>query len=421
MTSKRRDSKGRVLRSGESQRSDGKYMFRYTDNSGTRQTVYSWKLVETDRIPSGKRECEALRVIESKVLKDKEDGIRGMDAKKLTLNEAFSQFMDIRTDLQGTTRCNYLELYNSHVRDTIGNKPIGSFQYSSIYQFYMVLKQEDSLAISSIQKINSILGQMFESAVRDDIIRKNPATGVMRDLMKRLKEEPKKKSALTIYQQERLLDYAYASPQFKRYAPLFTVLLGTGMRIGEALGLTWGDIDFDQNVIFVTHSLSYKRRENGKCEYHVSAPKTKSGIRTIPMFQDVSMAFKREKETSPQGTPPFVVDGYKDFVFLNTAGKVYTTAFISQVIQNFVSSYNRDEFSSARKDARQPAFLPPISAHTFRHTFCTRLCENETNLKVIQEVMGHKTIRTTMDVYSDATAQLMQVSFQHLEGKIRLS
>lgn len=75
MTGKRKDSRGRVLRNGEVQRSDGKYMFRYTDAEGERHSVYSWKLVETDKIPNGKRCKEALRTIEQRVLKDLDDGI----------------------------------------------------------------------------------------------------------------------------------------------------------------------------------------------------------------------------------------------------------------------------------------------------------------------------------------------------------
>ena len=62
-----------------------------------------------------------------------------------------------------------------------------------------------------------------------------------------------------------------------------------------------------------------------------------------------------------------------------------------------------------------------FSAHNLRHTFCTRLCENETNLKVIQEIMGHRNIETTMDVYNEATKEKKMSSFANLEGKIRVS
>ncbi len=75
MSEKRRDSKGRVLRNGESQRSDGKYMFRYTDGTGERHTVYSWKLVSTDKLKEGQRDSQALRDMEKRILKDLDDSI----------------------------------------------------------------------------------------------------------------------------------------------------------------------------------------------------------------------------------------------------------------------------------------------------------------------------------------------------------
>ena len=90
------------------------------------------------------------------------------------------------------------------------------------------------------------------------------------------------------------------------------------------------------------------------------------------------------------------------------------------MIQNIVTDYNREETLNAAKEKRDPLYIPKISAHILRHTFCTRICENETNLGVIKDVMGHKNIRTTMNVYNEATVQAKQASFSNLEGKIRL-
>ena len=421
MNERRRDSKGRVLRSGEAQRSDGKYMFRYTDADGVRRTVYSWKLVETDRVQEGKRCKEALRTMEQRVLKDVEDGIHTDKANK-TVNDMFREFIDTRSELRETTRSNYICLYDKHVRNDFGRKKISNVRTSDIYKFYMSLSNDSNLRVSSIQSINAVIWQMFESATKDNLIRRNPAEGVMKDVMRKLKEEPAVRHALTIEQQSNLLDYVYGTNRYKRYSVLFTVLLGTGMRIGEALGLTWNDIDFKNNVIRVNHSLSYKNTSNGGYEYRVSSPKTKAGIRTIPMFQEVRKALQSEKRLHKQKNKiRFAVDGYSDFVFLNSAGKVFTPTFFFDVIQNIVEDYNRDELLASQTEKREPHYIPRISAHTFRHTFCTRLCENESNLKVIQDVMGHKNIRTTMNVYSEATAQAKQHSFQELEGKIKLA
>ena len=418
---KRRDSKGRVLRSGEIQRSDGEYMFRYTDAEGERHSVYSWKLVETDKPPSGKRCKEALRTIEQRVLKDIDEGIHAGTASDVTINALFDAFMGTRTELRPTTRSAYLCLYNKHVRYAIGRKLIGSVKYSDIYKFYMSLSTDSGLKVSTIQTINTILWQLFRMAEKDNLIRRNPVSGAMNDIAKNLKEEPKERHALTIEQQSALLGYVYGNRKYQRYAALITVLLGTGMRIGEALGLTWNDVDFQNNRIFVEHSLSYKSSEHNDYEYHISSTKTKAGIRTIPMFKDVRTTLQDIKRSQENVTnPKFAVDGYTDFIFLNSAGKVFTPSFIFDTIQNIVSNYNKDETVLSRREGRTPCFLPKISAHIFRHTFCTRLCENEPNLKVIQEVMGHKNIRTTMDVYNEATEKAKQTSFENLEGKIKL-
>ena len=74
-----------------------------------------------------------------------------------------------------------------------------------------------------------------------------------------------------------------------------------------------------------------------------------------------------------------------------------------------------------KKEQREPELLPHFSVHNLRHTFCTRFCENETNLKIIQEIMGHADISTTMNIYNEATKEKKIESFANLEGKIKIS
>ena len=121
MITKRRDNKGRVLREGESQREDGMYMYRYTDQSGTRRTVYSWRLVEIDAIPAGKRKCKSLREKEKQISRDIDDGIHSYDASAVIVDDLFKRFMELRIDLKEATRCNYKRLYISHVQPYIGH------------------------------------------------------------------------------------------------------------------------------------------------------------------------------------------------------------------------------------------------------------------------------------------------------------
>lgn len=99
---------------------------------------------------------------------------------------------------------------------------------------------------------------------------------------------------------------------------------------------------------------------------------------------------------------------------------MFTPAYVFDTIQHITSTYNREEYFNAEKEGRDPCYLPKFSAHILRHTFCTRLCENERNLKIIQDVMGHRNIRTTMDVYNEATESKKLESFHSLDGKIKV-
>ena len=89
------------------------------------------------------------------------------------------------------------------------------------------------------------------------------------------------------------MDYIANHPVYYHWWPMFTVLLGTGCRIGEALGLRWEDLDFERRTISINHSLVYyPTLESGKSELRVSLPKTEAGIRSIPMLDSVKDAFE---------------------------------------------------------------------------------------------------------------------------------
>ena len=115
------------------------------------------------------------------------------------------------------------------------------------------------------------------------------------------------------------------------------------------------------------------------------------------------------------------VDGYSGFIFSNRYGDCLSPHCINRAIERISRDYNAQEAEQAKKERREPIILPHFSAHNLRHTFCTRFCENETNLKVIQEIIGHADISTTMDIYNEATKEKKQESFANLEGKIKIS
>lgn len=420
MPDKRKDCKGRTLRNGETQLPDGRYKFRYTDESGERRTVYSWKLVETDKLKEGQRGQESLREKEKRILKDLDDHIRTKSAEQVTVNDMFERFMDVRADLRGSTRICYRDLFSAHVYPAIGNRSIGKVKPTEIRQMYQEAVTKHGVAPSTVQKVHSIVYQIFDMAVVDNLIRANPSSNAFRYFAKSNEVVSKPREALTVEQQEKFIDFVYSSHIYSRLGNLFTVLLGTGLRIGEALALTWDDIDFDTGVITIYKTMSYKMGEDGKYGYRISQPKTAAGNREIPMLDEVKAALLREKSCQ-KPRKKFVVAGYTGFVFLNSAAQVYTNSFLYDAIQGIVETYNREELAKSKLEKRQPVYLPKISAHIFRHTFCTRMCEQDVNLKILQDVMGHRNIRTTMEVYAMATREKKQDVIKEMNGKFKLS
>ena len=420
MIEKRRDNKGRILRNGEVQRPAGKYMFRYTDSTGQRRAVYSWKLVSTDRLKEGQRGTQSLRDKEKSILKDLDDKIKTNDAEHTTVDDLFRQFMDIRKDLKESTRCCYGDIYSKHIKPVIGGRPISKIKPTEIQKLYQTMVSDGGVNPTTAQKAHSIIYQIFENAVMDNIIRTNPASNAFRNFRKTTELSPTCREPLTIEQQAVFIDYIYASRKYSRLANLFTVLLGTGMRIGEALGLRWCDCDFEEGIIRVTHTLMYKRGEDGDYRYRISSPKTEAGNREIPMFDAVKDALLRERDKKSGNRKKFVVNGYTDFVFLNNSGQVYTQSFIYDAIQGITTSYNKEEYAKALEENRQPRYLPKISAHILRHTFCTRMCESDVNIKVLQDIMGHRNIRTTMETYAKAMKDKKVETMQALNGAFKI-
>lgn len=421
MAEKRKDNKGRILKDNEFQRPDGQYMYRYYDFSGNMKYVYSWKLVDTDTIPKGKRQCISLREKEAEILKDKHNGLDTAKAKKITLNDMFEKYISSKTELKASTRGNYLYMYNNYVRDVIGNKKIADIKYSDIKNYYNSLINQNGFKPNSMEIIHTILHPTFTMAVRDDIINKNPTDGVMSEIKKSHNWDKGKRHALTVEQQTAFINYVKESPIYNGWLNLFTAFLGTGCRVGELIGLRWCDCDFKNRTISINHNLIYRQGEDGKCLFNITTPKTESGKRTIPMLNDVYKALLQEKMLQlKDGFCTDEIDGYNGFIFTNRDRGVISPHSINRAIQRIYKAYNTEEQEQAKKEHREPVIIPHFSVHNLRHTFCTRFCENESNIKVIQEIMGHSDISTTMNIYAEATENKKKEVFSNLEGKIKI-
>jgi len=406
MAGSRKDSRGYVLKTGEFQRKDGRYSYSYTDKEGKRHTVYENSLAE-------------IRKRERQIIRDIEDGIDAHAPEKVTLNDLWDKYIGQKYDLKPTTRANYKYCYDRYVREGFGKRKIVDIKYTDIKKFYYGIIQDKELSSATLDNIHTDLHPAFQMAVRDGLLRVNPTDGVMAEIKKSHIWNTPKRHALTVPQQKAFTDYLKDSREYQGWKPVIIILLGTGMRIGECLGLRWDDLDFDKRTISVNHNMTDRPYEDGECAKHIQTPKTRAGERTIPMIDEVFDAFLKEYEIQKvMGYQSETIDGYTNFVFLTTGGSVITASSVNRVLHLITDSYNKEETKKAKKELREPVLLLSFSAHSLRHTLCTRLCENETNLKVIQSVMGHSDITTTMDIYAEATEEKKQEIMANLRGKI---
>ncbi len=413
MPKSRKDTKGRVLRKGETQRScDGKYVYTYTDQEGKRHSIYS-------------KDIMTLREREEKLLRDQLDGLDTYLAHTATLNYMFDRYISTKSDLKRTTLLNYQYMYDHYVRHGFGRKKIGVIKYSDVLQFYQYLLRDKEVKFDTLIIIHKILHPTFQLAVWDDIIRKNPSDGAMARIKKPFGEKRKKRHALTLEQQRAFINYMENHFRFYHWAPLFKVLLGTGCRIGEVIGLRWEDVSFDKRMISINHSLVYyydkESKEHPGWTFSISSPKTEAGIRNIPMMDIVYEALQQElADQKENGFNETVIDGMKGFIFMNRFGNVHNPQTVNRAIQRICKAYNIEEMANASQQHREPVLLPHFSCHHLRHTFCSRFCENETNLKVIQSIMGHSDIKTTMDIYAEVADTKKQEAIQNLAEKLNI-
>ena len=402
----RKDGKGRTLRVGETYKKKQKlYCYSYMNPFGERKCFYAKDLPE-------------LREKERQMEKDRLDGLDVYLLAKADLNYVFDRYMTTKSELRSSTEANYIYMYNRFVRKGFGKRKIGDIRYSDVLLFYQSLLDK-GLQVNTIDNIHTVLHPTFQLAVRDNVIRNNPSDGAMAEIKKKTKKHSSIKHALTLEQERAYLSYLEENPDLNHWKPLFTVMFGTGCRIGEVIGLRWEDIDEERKTININHSITYyPRRDNTyKCEYQVSLPKTEAGIRIIPMFEKVKEAFNEERRYQTQigRENTMTVDGMSGFIFCNRYGNLHNPAAINRVIKRIVTDYNAKELIRAKRESREPVILPKFSSHIARHTFCSRLCENETNVKVIQQVMGHRDIRTTLDIYAEISENRTREIFAEIE------
>ena len=405
MAEKRKDNKGRNLKQGESQRADERYMYRYNDYTGIRKSIYSWDLAE-------------LREKEKQIAKDSEDNINTNGAKK-TLNKQIEDYIATKPKLSASTRNNYIYMWEKEIKDcSIGNKKLDTIVKSDIKKFYSTLSKK-GFKNGTIQLYQNFLFPCFQLAVDDNLIRNNPC----KDCMKEYKDDDAtKKEALTKEQQKTLFNFLATNQYYNCYYPMVAFMIGTACRVGEVIGLTWNDVDMKEHTVNINHQLIYKKFD-GEIKFRASKPKTNDGIRVIPMTKEVLEQVKEQRKVQLQMgiDRSITVDGYKGFIFTTKGGKPMQPNCINRFLFHIVDTYNKQEEVEAKKEKREPKLLPHISAHTLRHTGCTRMAESGIDVKALQYIMGHANISVTMDIYNHIDSTRVVSEMQKLEGIFKIS
>lgn len=383
--SRRKDNKGRLLKTGESQRKDGRYAYKYQDKNGKSKFMYSWRLTDTDPVPKGKRFGRSLRDLERDLQRDLFDGIDS-SGKKMVLWQLYEKHNALKPNVRQSTETGRKYLMDILKSDTLGNMPIESIKPSDTKEWAIHMKK-NGYSYQTINNHKRSLKACLYTALNDDLVRKNPFNWNLSDV---LEDDTIHKTALTDEQVNALLSFLKIDDVYKKYYNAIVVLLYTGLRISELCGLTVSDIDFEQGFIRVNHQINY---DKGK--YSINEPKTDSGIREIPMLEPVRKALMDEIKGRID-VQQILIDGYSDFVFLNQKSLPMYAHCYSNAFSSLIKKYNKYHKGNE---------LPLITPHTLRHTFCTNRANKKITPNTLQYIMGHKNITMTLGYYTHGTAQ----------------
>ncbi|MFQ6726582.1 site-specific integrase [Limosilactobacillus reuteri] len=356
---------------------------------------------------------------EKQIERDAVEGIRP-ESTTMTLNDMYDVWKSLKKELKPNTLNNYKYMYDHFVKNSLGQYRLKSLKITDIRRFYNKLVDVEGLKVSSLDTIQLIIHQVLDLAVQDDLVRKNVSNNGLRELkrIRGINSTPRK--ALTVEQQNLFLKYLRNSEKYKHWYPTFVVMLGTGLRVGELTGLRWEDIDFQNNLIKVNHTLVfYERSKSSKTGYGINTPKTKAGYRTIPMIKTVREALQKQQTYLQKEQIRSVdnIDGFRDFIFLNRFGHVQNQGPLNKALKRIIRDCNFAELDK-NPSINNDCLLPNFSCHVLRHTFTTRLVESGMNVKVIQNVLGHSDIQTTLNIYADVTRDMKNQQFNQLEDFI---
>lgn len=386
MSEKRKDKKGRIFRSGEGQRPNKTYFYRYHRN-GDKKWCYVYAPTP-----------EELRQKEEVIQRDLLDGI-DYAGGEITVAELVDRYINLRRGLKENPMRAYGSAINRIHTDPFGSRMIRSVRLSDGKGWFVSL-HDRGYKQNTIGVMQCVVRPAFEMAVDDDILRKNPFKFKLSDVVPR---DAYVRTALSREQQEQYLQFFMEYGGGSYYDDV-VILLGTGLRVSELYGLTKSDLDFDRRCIHVRRQLSRTANQ----PYFISSPKTKSGIRTIPMTDSVYMALKRVLKNRASPKVEMLVDGCTGFIFLDKAGKPK----VAMHLENFMRGLQRKHPWALGGD------FPKVTPHVLRHTFCTNMQQAGIDIKSLQYLMGHSNASVTLDVYTHTDYNVVKRAFDQAAANL---
>lgn len=389
MATKRKDKKGRALETGERYDSkNNRYIFQ--------------KMFEGERISITAQTLGELRVKKNEALcRIDKGGKINSDKSKITLNDYFDYWMATfaKSGRKATTCTNYKSYYNTYIKNTVGTKQITKIAKADFQRIINEMVQ-DGKKHSTMSNLKSCLNIVFECALDDDIIIKNPAKNLQVP-----QTESKKRTAIEQRQIDLFMDYVKNNEQYSYSYPAFIILFNLGLRIGEMAALTWDDVDFKENAITINKTLNRYRKADYGFTMAVASPKSKTSIRSVTMNNVVRKTLLKLKVQNipPAASLPYVDDSgnirghISGFLFANTYGNVWSEPGFLKLINRVVEQHNKE----AEKNHTEK--LKNFCPHMARHTYTSLAYSAGADVKIVSQILGHASTAVTMDTYTHLT------------------